>query len=552
MSVFITYYTNLLKKLKENKELTDKELTKLDNEIIDAIKDELFNLSLSSKNREPYKNVYRITILSLMQNKPELEKIITDALTNNLFEDFINSGNSIMYSTDTFHYRVAKKIMDDNNSFDIILQFEGGKKINIHSFLLKQVGYFGFITDCENDEINDEIKKIDLNFNYDYFKSVVEYLYTGEVYYGKNCIDYILFVDSLNIENDNYYINELMSHCILNIERNIEQCFIENTFENFLHKMAVFIDIYGSGDYCIFKSIRDWVLENNDKYCMETLTKAPIFNKKCGPKLFGYKIVVKFRLYDLFVNVADEKHFNVLINILIANNPPDISEIMLMLSIKFPELFEQYISQLKLPYGFDNIDNTDTKLLTNKNLIEKYNLSSYYNEKEEMKEDELVSIIRLMEFGKNSDHKGYSYLWNMLYNFVNAKIVYKKDVKLCNYGYYTHIYSLFPLKFKSYMFIGSINSVLCNNKGEIYGVCMITGMYGRTIKVGTPLIIGKYYGNDRLVIKELYLNDLLKQRTNELLLEKNTCDEIIIIFEKCGPQTVVRVDDDIFYEMCVY
>jgi hypothetical protein len=544
-------------------EIKHKKLTALDEEIIFELKNELINNFKINYNQ----NVYKKTIVSLIRDNPNLEKIIIDTLTDNLFEEFIGSKQT------QFIHSVCKKIQSYSKCFDIILQFENDKKINVHSILLKNIDYFKFITD-NLDSIDEKINKNEnkikekVNLNYDFVKSLTNYLYEGlceknYAYYDEISIEYLLFLDSLCI-NLPLYMNWCCNHCVKYIYRYIGDCFAQNNFDNFLHKISILVDILVRLGYNVNAGIIEWFVKNKDKYCMKSLSKNPFFSKECVIFLkwnttFGYELVVDTKCFDLYGAIAKESNVELLLASLIKYRPPNYWDVIVEFYNKFPHIFNNYYKQEIMmgeiaghsrSYDLSSVDNGFFSLFLIKNgtydkLNNLVNISEY----------ELEFLINMM--AKTLNDNNWEYLKQVVDNHKihkNLKIVYNKNIDITNYSRFVHVNLLHPLKFNSYVDIGCVKNILYDYNGRINGVCIIIAVYKEWIKVGGTIRFGKYYDDGKkLIINKLSRNNGVDHSIDQFYLSKDDYDEINIIFgntnsEQFNVDIKIKKDMSVFYE----
>ncbi len=546
-SIFDNHMYNLLETMHKNNNFSG-----FDKEIIEEIKI-LALVDICEKKDDDLNDVFRTTINEVIRKNPALKNIIMDELTIQYFKhEHLNLSFIISY----FGKTIGKKIMENSNSYDIILLFENGKQIKTHTQLLRSVGCFKFITDFP-DDTSKQIRKEKVNFDYDNMVIIINYLYlgTGNINY-KNCIEYILLIDSVDIQNNHKLFLDLCRGCIHNFNFNIFNCFNDNTFCNFLHKFDILLDILINNDSTITTNIqylkmpnyfKSLFKHNEKKFDINILFESQFFTKRLLDTKYGQLLVEENKYFPLFKYIKNDDNYDRLFKNIITSNLPNMFDILLPFT---ENSFNFNNNRLiyKLP-----IETFDHSVIYNK-MSTKNKLSLIVTHKQY---DYLNTLSNLTKY--DFEHlstimKDTNDTWNKLLlkqEMISFIIIYKQHIRIAQYNNFVIIKNIYPLSFSSYMYIGNVNAT---SNDDDFGICIDIAVYNSYLNTGQKIIISNNYDdniqNYTFVIKKLYpyFRDNLDTCYNKFLLSKKS-SKINIIFEKVNfkiPE--ILIDTNVFCE----
>jgi hypothetical protein len=381
------------------------------------------------------------------------------------------------------------------------LRFENNEEIKVHSMFLKNIGYFQFITEnCNMSSIITE--KVLLDYNYT--RRVIDYLYVSDKDRWDGEINYVLFVDSLDMYDNNSYLHSLLTiRYPYKWREYMSDCFGNNNFDEFCHKISIYTDIAEKlmlHDTC--DRVFTWLLDNVNKYNIYTLKKLPLFKKKYNYTIeqkiisstVGASLIAKLKLYTLFTDVLDENNFESLLDVIIKDD-----------FINCWDLLSKMCNKIKCSNKTIKNASNAVKILFYIFNERYYGLNRMFN----VGDGDFKFLVDLM--AKRLKDKNWGYLQKVMFHDKNTKIIRMKNSYCCrDITNYIHVNSFHPLDFAQYLYIGSFATVIYDPNSSVFiGNGKITGIHAnlahsdKYIKVGDELYVTVANVGIILKIKEL-------------------------------------------------
>lgn len=516
-------------------------LTKFDKEILEEIKFNSLKECMDPNNDT--ENIFKLTVNKLIEKNPNLEDIILEELATQLFEH--NHFNKYISN---FHWLdIANKIMKNSKTYDIILFFENGKQIKTHTQLLKFVGCFKFITDYPTENTGESPRIEKVSFDYENIKFVINHLYVA--YYDidtNKYIDYILILDSVDIQDHQELFFKLCSMCVAYFTDSIIYCFKNNNFEDFLRKLDLLLDIFKNikGKVFIydFKCVEIFFTCHKASYDDQILIESPLFIKKLLKTNFGYKLIIENKLFHLIEQIITDDNYYELLESVITENPKNLFDILKVFGTQTTK-FNSYTKLInKLPIEIFRHPLYDTLLNRHKmSLILKHKQYDYLNVLKPYTSDDLIKLANLLLDTEDSEK------WKNLLSLQKMKksvLFYKQKIDITKYNNFTHIESLYPLSFKSYMYIGNVLEIINGDNTKI-GIRIEIATYNLNLNIGQTIIVANNcddnISNYTFTITKMYpyLMNNVQLSNNNLLLCKNY-PVIDIIFENFNSHEILN------------
>ncbi len=528
MSVFNKYMGDILKKMHQKNDLSE-----FDKEIIGKTK--MLVLEDECKTGDGNRcDIFRITINEVIRKNPELKNIIMDELATQYFNFECLDP---LYIVSHFGKEIGEKMMTSSNTFDIILIFDNGKQIKTHTQILSSVGCFKFIADFPDDD-SKHIREEKVNFDYDNIRIIIDYLYLGIGNIdSNNYIDYILLIDSVDIETDDKLFPILYAQCLVCFEQNIINCFENNSFYDFLHKFDILLDIFINNDSTMTTKtkylkipnyIRSLYKNYGEKFNVIMLLESQFFTKRLLYTKYGYQLIEETKYFPLFKYIINGDNYDKLFEIVIATHEPNMLN-MLLPFVKNVFKFNNNNLIEKLP--IEAFNHPIYEKLTNKNkisLIVTHKQYEYLNTLLDLSKYGFEYLTEIMK-DTNDAWKELSLKQQM----ISSIIIYKQKICIAHYNNFVSVNKIYPLSFSSYMYIGNFNTII--NEVD-FGICIDIAVYNSYLKTGQKIIVSDNHDYDiqnyTFTIKNVYpyfSNDVDKCDT-KLLLGKHS-PKINIIFE---------------------
>lgn len=312
-------------------------------------------------------------------------------LDNEIKHKFMMQKCHIAQSLENSYKMVAIEVINNSNTYDVILRFQNKKLIYCHSFVLGFLEYFCCINDFK---INNKYTILDMNCDFEHIHFIINYLYTGTMgnmdYFRDNCIDILLIIDMFGFLNLNYNI-ELNKFIITNLIHylmdHIEYIFLcyynKNGFYKFIDRVGMLWDLMENVDcvmnYDIWKPGYDKIIcceigryLVGDNTCI--LINTPFFMKRFAKSNYGANLIIKYRVTHLFPKIVDRYNYDKLLVILFADKPKYMHRIIDYFVLVLPNNLSLH-NTLEIPKDILNYKHMFNKFNdhTKKLLYEKFN-----------------------------------------------------------------------------------------------------------------------------------------------------------------------------------